>query len=141
VVGPAAAQEVRPDGTGVRQLTDAPGFDGGPNYAPNGRKIAFDSERDGDGDIWVMGRDGGNATQLTGRAPDENAGNILNGYSPDGRFIAFSSDRDSQFEVYVMRADGSSRPTGPTTTLSTSIPTGSPSTTTTTTMTTAAAEV
>jgi Tol biopolymer transport system component len=103
--------DMRPDGSGVRQLTDAPGFDGGPNYSPDGRKIAFDSERDGDADIWVMRRNGDNPTQLTGEDPAENAGEILTAYSPDGRFISFSSDRDStpaseNSEIYVMRADG-----------------------------------
>ena len=103
--------DMRPNGSGVRRLTDAPGFDGGPNYSPDGRRIAFDSERDGDADIWVMRRNGEDPTQLTGEDPAEDAGEILTAYSPDGRFIAFSSNRDStpeaeNSEVYVMRADG-----------------------------------
>jgi Tol biopolymer transport system component len=104
--------DMRPDGSDVRQLTDAPGFDGGPNYSPDGRDIAFDSERDGDADIWVMRRDGGDPTQLTGEDPAEDAADILTAWSPDGRFIAFSSNRDSTpdvetSDVYVIRADGS----------------------------------
>jgi Tol biopolymer transport system component len=104
--------DIRPRGGGERQLTDAVGFDGGPNYSPDGKKIAFDSERDGDPDVWVMRRDGTHPTQLTGEDPAEEAVDILTAYSPDGEFIAFSTNRDSapsaeNFEVYVMRADGS----------------------------------
>ena len=103
--------DMRTDGSEVRRLTDAPGFDGGPNYSPDGRKIGFDSERDGDADIWVMRRNGDDPRQLTGEDPAEDAVEILTAWSPDGRFMAFSSTRDSVdpniFEVYVMRADGS----------------------------------
>jgi Tol biopolymer transport system component len=104
--------DIRPRGGGERQLTDAAGFDGGPNYSPDGKKIAFDSERDGDPDVWVMRRDGTHPKQLTGEDPAEEAVDILSAYSPDGKFIAFSTNRDStpeaeNFEVYVMRADGS----------------------------------
>jgi Tol biopolymer transport system component len=103
--------DVRPDGSGERQLTDADGFDGGPNYSPDGKEIAFDSERDGDPDIFVMERDGDEPTQLTGEDPNESAVDILSAFSPDGRFIAFESNREStgeaeNVEVYVMRADG-----------------------------------
>jgi Tol biopolymer transport system component len=103
--------DIRPDGSDERQLTDEEGFDGGPNYSPDGRKIAFDSERDGDADIWVMERDGDDPVQLTGEDPAETAGDILTAWSPDGKFISFSSDRDStpdaqNSEIYVMRADG-----------------------------------
>jgi Tol biopolymer transport system component len=103
--------DMRPDGSDVRRLTDAPGFDGGPNYSPDGRKIAFDSERDGDADIWVMRRNGDDPRQLTGEDPAESADDILTAWSPDGRFMSFSSNRDSTpeaetSEIYVMRSNG-----------------------------------
>lgn len=63
--------------------------------------IAFDSDRNGNEDIYVVGPDG--LTQLTfDPAPD--------GYpewSADGTKIVFQSARDSDFEIYVMNADGS----------------------------------
>jgi Tol biopolymer transport system component len=101
--------DIRPDGSGERQLTDAEGFDGGPNYSPDGDDIAFDSERDGDPDVWVMERNGDDPEQLTGQEPDDDAVDILTAWSPDGRFIAFSSNRDDpeSSEIYVMREDGS----------------------------------
>jgi len=65
-------------------------------------RIAFMSDRDGDGEIFVMDTDGGNQTQLTFNSsydwsPD---------WSPDGRRIAFGSNRDGDAESFVMDADG-----------------------------------
>ncbi len=77
--------------------------DGAPAWSPDGRRIAFFSERDGQGDIWVMNADGSGATRLTDTRADE-------GYpwwSPDGRTITFDSDRDGGFDIWAMDADGS----------------------------------
>jgi dipeptidyl aminopeptidase/acylaminoacyl peptidase len=68
-------------------------------------KIAFDSTRDGNTEIYVMNADGSNPTRLTNNpAIDRDAA-----FSPDGRRIAFVSDRDGNSEVYVMNADGSNQ--------------------------------
>jgi Tol biopolymer transport system component len=105
---------IRPNGRGLRRLTSAPGFDGGPNYSPDGRLIAFDSERTGNPDVFVMRANGARPTQLT----DDPGVDILSAYSPDGRSIAFTSDRDGDQipdappgelfpDIFRMRADGS----------------------------------
>jgi dipeptidyl aminopeptidase/acylaminoacyl peptidase len=83
-------------------LTRNTAWDRGPDWSPDGSKIAFISDRDGDYEIYVIDADGTNVTQLTrntawDRGPD---------WSPDGSKIAFHSDRDSDFEIYVMDADG-----------------------------------
>lgn len=65
-------------------------------------KIAFQSDRDGNFDIYVMDADGENQTSLTNNsAPDEDPA-----WSPDGSKIAFRSERDGNQEIYVMSADG-----------------------------------
>ena len=72
-----------------------------PAAAPYGR-IVFGSDRDGDGEIYVMNADGTNQTNLTNNA-------VWDGepaWSPDGSKIAFGSDRDGNHEIYVMNADG-----------------------------------
>jgi TolB protein len=46
-------------------LTDNPAWDGKPAWSPDGTKIAFVSDRDGNGDIYVMNADGSNVIRLT----------------------------------------------------------------------------
>lgn len=66
-------------------------------------KIVFDSERDGDQEIYVMNPDGSNQQRLTHRkGPDRHPA-----WSPDRKRIAFASDRDRTVTLYVMNADGS----------------------------------
>jgi len=85
-------------------LTHDAGDDWYPVWSPEGQRIAFLSERDGNWDIYVMDADGSNPTNLT-----HDAG--FDGYpawSPDGQRIAFASNRDGNTEIYVIAADGSS---------------------------------
>ena len=82
----------------MRLLTDHPASS--PSWSPDGRHIAFVSNRDGDDEIYVMGSDGTNPRRLTmdgGKDPS---------WSPDGRHIAFWSERDDIVDVYVMDSDG-----------------------------------
>ena len=62
------------DGSDVQQLTDSPGKDEGPVWSPDGTKIAFSSDRDGQQEIYVMGADGSDPRRLTDNpARDESA--------------------------------------------------------------------
>ena len=94
---------MRPDGTGVTNLTDHPASDSEPAWSPDGSKIAFLSDRGGTGEIWVMNADGSGPTQLT----DHPAADFEQAWSPDGTKLAFTTNRDGNFELYVMNADGS----------------------------------
>ncbi len=85
------------------QLTDNTGSDSDPSWSPDGNKIAFSSDRDGDWEIYVMDADGSDIVQLT----DNSSTDSDPSWSPDGSKIAFASDRDRDFEIYVMEADGS----------------------------------
>jgi tricorn protease-like protein len=76
----------------------------GANGPFNG-KIAFQSSRDGNAEIYVMNTDGTGQTRLTFNA----AADALPDWSPDGTKIAFASNRDGNSEIYVMNADGSSQ--------------------------------
>ncbi len=71
-------------------------------WSPDGTKIAFTSDRDGNFEIYVMNADGRNPTRLTSDPATDN----FPAWSPDGTKIAFDSRRDGNFEIYVMNADG-----------------------------------
>jgi dipeptidyl aminopeptidase/acylaminoacyl peptidase len=58
-----------------------------PRWSPDGKRILFESTRSGDGQLWVIDLDGGEARQLT--TISTSAGNAL--WSPDGKLIAFVS--------------------------------------------------
>ena len=108
---------IRPDGSGLRQLTDAPGSDSRPEWSPDGTKIAFDSDRGGDYDIYVMDIATGEVSQLTNdddpSIPPAFEADQSPAFSPDGTRIAFSSNRDTweaeayTERIFVTKADGS----------------------------------
>jgi dipeptidyl aminopeptidase/acylaminoacyl peptidase len=77
------------DGKTLRQLTAARHVaDTGPAWSPDGRTVAFVSNRGGSQQIWTIRVDGGEARQLTKFPVD--AGNIQ--WSPTGSHIAFSAE-------------------------------------------------
>jgi Tol biopolymer transport system component len=53
------------DGGNTRNLTRNPATDWNPSWSPSGKRIAFESNRDGDSDIYVMDVGGGNLKRLT----------------------------------------------------------------------------
>ena len=76
----------------------------GPQFSPDGAKIAFSSSRSGLMEIWVCERDGSNPVQLTDRLGRFQA--TPRG-SPAGRWIAFSSlAEDGKRSVHVVDAAG-----------------------------------
>ncbi len=66
-------------------------------------KIAFQSNRDGNGEIYTMNAGGTGPVNLTNHP----AHDLEPAFSPDGTKMAFSSTRDGNYEVYTMNADGS----------------------------------
>ena len=91
------------DGT-VTNVTNSPtSVDWFPVWSPNGRKIAFYAEQDGNWKIYVMDEDGSNQINLT----NNSANDRYPVWSPDGKNIIFLSNRDGIDEIYIMNADGS----------------------------------
>ena len=98
------------DGTNLINLTNHPARDRSPAWSPDGKRIAFSSNRDGNTEVYVMNTDGTNPINLTNHPAADGGPD----WSPDGTRIAFSSNRDGNWEkkpndnweVYVMNADG-----------------------------------
>jgi len=93
---------IKPDGTGLTRLTTNTASDFGASWSPDGRKIAFSSNRDGNFEIYVMDADGTDVRRLT-TSPGSD---VRPAWSPDGTQIAFETGRDGNSEIYVMNADG-----------------------------------
>ncbi len=72
-------------------------------WSPDGRSIAFVSDRDGNPDVFVMDADGSNPRNLTRDAGFDSAP----AWSPDGRWIAFHSTRSGPYQIWLLRNDGS----------------------------------
>jgi Tol biopolymer transport system component len=75
-----------------------------PDYSPDGSRLAFTSDRDGDWDVYTMNTDGSGVLQVTNLPRSE----VAVAWSPDGKHIAFTStqeDVDSP-KLYIMNADG-----------------------------------
>ena len=75
-----------------------------PNYSPDGRRIAFCSDRSGSLEIWVAASDGSQPQQLTSFGSGESC---TPRWSPDSSHLVFDSNAEAgQFEVYRISADG-----------------------------------
>lgn len=93
------------DGGAARQLTrpeDRIDFFGAgdafPAWSPDGRHVAYVSDRTGWGDLWVVSVGDGVARQLTHDIRED----YQPQWSPDGRWIAFLSDRGRQTDVWLV---------------------------------------
>lgn len=117
--------ESTPDGKKIKKLTNTPGYDAEATVSPNGKKIVFTSERDGDLDLYSMDINGKNVKRLTdGVGYDGGAF-----FSPDSKMIVYRRSTPGTpaeiarykdllarhlvvptvFELWVMNADGSNK--------------------------------
>lgn len=74
-----------------------------PQYSPDGKRVAFYSNRTGRNQIWVANTDGSQATALSSMTGITTASPR---WSPDGKQIAFDSNTGGAYHVYTMAADG-----------------------------------
>ncbi len=114
----------RRDGSGLRRLTETPGYDAEATAGPDGT-IIFTSDRDGDLELYSMKPDGSNVKRLT-HEPGYDGGAF---FSADGRRICYRASRPapgaeledyqrllslglirpSRLDIYIMDADGGNK--------------------------------
>jgi tricorn protease len=78
------------DGSGIMRITDHKAREVYPRFSPDGKWIAFSSNREGNYDVYVIAATGGKAKQLTFHSADDN----VVGWTPDGKNVIFTSSRD-----------------------------------------------
>lgn len=93
------------DGRTVTQLTADPAQDVMPSVSPDGKRIAFCSNRRGNWDVFVMSTSGGQAVQITSEGSHE----LHPTWSPDGTRLAFCrlGQTSGRWEIWVTDAGGS----------------------------------
>jgi Tol biopolymer transport system component len=72
-------------------------------WSPDGKYLTYTAERNGDYDIYVIPKEGGEEIQLT-TAPGLDDGSE---YTPDGNYIYFNSVRTGMMQIWRMKPDGS----------------------------------
>jgi serine/threonine protein kinase len=85
----------------LTQVTFGAGLQAEPTWSPDGRFLAYSSDRSGNFDIWVQQVGSGEPLQLT----NESGHNWQPNWSPDGKQIAFRSERGGG-GLYVVPALG-----------------------------------
>jgi len=86
----------------LSQLTDSRWSDIHPAWSPDGKYIAFASNKEGNYDIYVMELEARKITQIT----SDKGNDKYPEYSPDGSKIAFISDRSGEEQVWIMDSNG-----------------------------------
>lgn len=84
-------------GGGALRLTTHPAEDRSPSWSPDGTRLLFESDRDGDFEIYVIGRDGSGLRRLT----DSPGGDRSPAWSPDGERFVFGSERDGARGLWI----------------------------------------
>ena len=115
----------KPDGSDLKNITNSPGYDAEATIAPNGKRIAFTSTRNGDLDIYTMDMDGKNVKRLTNEIGYD--GGPF--WSYDSKWIVFRANhpktekeirdyrvllddnliRPTTLDIWVMKADGTGK--------------------------------
>jgi Tol biopolymer transport system component len=98
------------DGSGPRRLTKVPGYDGGPFFSPDGKRIVwrrFD-EAGLIADVWTMNLDGTDPRKITEFGAMSWAPYI----HPSGEYIVFASNKlgFENFELFIVDIDGRKEP-------------------------------
>ncbi|MFN2510999.1 MAG: S41 family peptidase [Pyrinomonadaceae bacterium] len=92
------------NGQNVQRLTVNRARDVYGRFSPDGKWIAFSSERNGNLDVFIIPSEGGAAKQLTFHSSDD----TVLGWRPDSRAVLFSANRGEDFtpQLYLVNVEG-----------------------------------
>jgi Tol biopolymer transport system component len=76
-----------------------------PHWSPDGKRIVFESNKDGKSAIYMIRKDG---TELKKLTADE-SNNVQPRWSRNGRQVVFTSNRSGKSQLYIMNSDGSNQ--------------------------------
>lgn len=94
---------IRPGRYERAPLVQSSRWESNPQFAPDGARIAFASDRSGSPEVWLSDADGSNPFQLTSFG---GAAVSTPRWSPDGRRLAFDARTDEGADIYVIDAAG-----------------------------------
>lgn len=101
---------MKADGTDVKRLTTSPGYDGGPFFSADGKKITWRrfSESGASAEIFTMDIDGKNQKQITRL----NSMSWAPFFHPSGDYIIFNTTVGgySNFELFIVDSEGLKEP-------------------------------
>ena len=104
--GPADLFALDPADPGaLSQISEGPGDEIGAAYSPDGSRIVYASNRDGNFELYVVDADGQNHTRVTMTTANE----AEPGWTPDGEQIVYQSDGSGGLQIWIMNADGSNQ--------------------------------
>lgn len=89
----------------ARRLTTHVGSEGYPKFSPDGKRIAFTGQYDGNADVFVVPATGGEPQRLTWHPGTD----VVIGWTPDGAKVIFSSQREHPHgspELFTVPAAG-----------------------------------
>jgi serine/threonine protein kinase len=97
------AVDLATPGAQPTQIASSTLYDVSPAYSPDGKRLAFSSNRGGSREIWVSDADGASPSPVT--SFDQGVVGSPR-WSPDGEWIAFDARPGGNVDVYVVRASG-----------------------------------
>ena len=86
------------DGSAHKRLTDNPKMDYWPVWSPDGKKIAFPSNRAGNYETYLMNPDGSEQTNLSKHKGNDNYAT----WSTDSRRVAWISNREGEYAIFAV---------------------------------------
>ncbi|HWP38330.1 MAG TPA: Ig-like domain-containing protein [Gemmatimonadales bacterium] len=86
----------------VRLTTDSVKNEFEGSYSPDGSRIAFVNDRDGNPELYIMNADGSGARRLTNSPDTEGSPS----WTPDGQQLVYASNATGHFQLWIINVDG-----------------------------------